>query len=148
MVCNKCKEDKPLSGYQKDYRREGLPSFHQQPCADCRNAQKRLKRRIDIGSGYLPDSVFSSSFIRRGTNLTPFHVDRPVLDVYKAKFVLDREIGSVGIPHYTGDTIFCTYCESLVYLPKECSVQDLIDILCEFNKQHIDCAGKYKNNKR
>lgn len=134
-VCSRCKEDKPLSGYQVDKRRKG-DSKYQQPCSDCRNAYVRAKRRADIANNKL-----HYCDIKHVAGLEDF------TEEYK-KFAEAKVLLTKAINNYSpifvqgthaGILIGCTKCRHVQPLPDILPGGQLSKIIEAYEEHHKAC---------
>jgi hypothetical protein len=142
--CNRCSQEKELNRFSKDYRREGMDSMYQQPCIDCRNAQKRNKRFLDFANNVITDGRVSYHHLRRNsTGLKKEDVTKELIDFYKEYLFLKREIRSFDESViYENGKIACLSCRMFVILQKTSKLSILEKQLQVFKETHSSCYKK------
>jgi hypothetical protein len=143
-VCNRCEENKSVDKYWKDNRRKGTDSYYQQPCIDCRNEQKRIKRKLDFSNNLITDGKVSYHSIRRYcTGLDKKHLNKDFVEFVKQNIILKREIKNQNdLLVFEDSKLFCRKCLSIVFLPKKCSLIQLEKIINNFKEIHSKCYKK------
>ena len=134
-ICTRCKEEKPLSGYQIDKRREGN-SKYQQPCIDCRNTYNRAKRRANGANGKL-----EYCDIQNVVGYKNFEDD--LKEFTKARKLLVKAINNYSPIFvqgtHTGMTINCTKCKHIQPLPEILPGKQLSKIIEAYEEYHKAC---------
>lgn len=103
MLCSRCKEEKN----QDDFWFNSSRGKIDQPCKDCRNHAKRLKRKNDFINIRLTPSELDSSYRLKG-----FPDD--IREVLINKITLNRTINIVSEPHLISNSemiiLYCPIC--------------------------------------
>jgi hypothetical protein len=140
-VCNRCKLEKELNKYWTDSRRKDTDFYHQQPCIDCRNEQRKIKRKIDFSNNYISSGKISYNSIRRYcTGLKKDYITDDLIDFVRQNIFLKRELNKKKEKLlYEKEKLFCRNCNSIVFLPKESTIFNIEKIIFDFKKIHEKC---------
>lgn len=136
-ICNKCNLEKNVSEYQKDKRRLNTKSYYQQPCKDCRNNQKKMKRKIDYYQNFLSNGTIKHGFIKRHcTNLKSENINEKFVELVREHIFLKRELKRDHKTYYSNGMLFCNVCNSIVVIRDEITIDAIIVIVDTFKKLH------------
>jgi len=132
IKCTKCGEEKTRDNFWFDERRKS----YQTPCKDCRNQQKRMRRREQKINGR-----FTKSELEKDYRLKDLPKD--LIELISTKIILDRELSKKDKVKLTGNdnliVIFCPVCGGVEILKTPICLDDLIEIGTLFEKQHERC---------
>jgi hypothetical protein len=135
-TCTRCNNDKPLSDYQIDKRREG-DSKYQQPCKDCRNAYNRTKRRINTANNKLPYCD-----LKHVAGYKEFTEEQKKFT--EARILLERAINNSSNVFVQGEhqrmIIGCSACKHIQILPEVLSGKVLLGIIETYEDYHNTCS--------
>lgn len=135
-TCTRCNNDKPLSGYQIDKRREG-DSHYQQPCIDCRNTANRARRKSNVANKKL--AYCDIKHIKGFKDFSEEHKK-----FIEARILLMKAINNYSPVFvqgtYTGLVIGCTKCNHIQPLPEMLPGKQLSGIIEVYEEYHKSCS--------
>lgn len=135
ISCSRCHQDKPISGFWWNKDREKVD----QPCKDCRNSQKRL-RRAEMKS----NNRFSKSELDKSYRLKGF--DGDLREALVSKILLERTIKRVTSPHIlTVDgalILVCPHCEAEEVAQVPIELEELVNLTNKFLALHGNTCKK------
>ncbi len=135
-ICTRCEEEKDLSRFDIDKRRDG-DSKYQQPCKDCRNTYRRSKRKLNAANNKL-----------EYCDLKHIEGFKDFEDEHK-KFIEARLLLVKAIKNYSpifvqgdysGLVIGCVKCKHVQTLPEILPGKQLSDIILVYEEHHKKCA--------
>lgn len=135
-ICTRCKDDKPLSEYHVDKRREG-DSKYQQPCSGCRNAYNRAKRKANSANNKL--QYCDLKHIKGFKGFTEEHKKFEEARVLLIKAINNYSPIFVKGSH-TGMVIGCTKCKHIQPLPEILPGSQLSKIIEAYEQHHKPCT--------
>lgn len=135
IICTKCAIEKPLSSFWYDKRR----MKYQTPCIDCRNKQKRMRRR----EKYI-NCKFSKSELEKNYRLKG--VANELISVILDNILLNREIdrsNKTRLKQIDDKLVmFCPVCMDIELLTLPICIDELSSLGHLFQENHYECRKK------
>ncbi len=135
IKCTQCGENKPLDEYWFDKRR----GKHQTPCKECRNINKRMRRKEMFINNKFTKSELDKSYRLKG-------IPEEIRDVVVANIMLNREIEKTKDIQITSNkkhtVLYCPLCGECESLETPINIKDFFIIGDLFEKGHAKCRKK------
>lgn len=134
-VCTRCFDEKALSEFQIDARREGL-SRYQQPCKECRNKYNRSRRKVNSAKNKLEYCDFKhiKGFLEFSEEHKRFEEARLLLN----KAIKNRS--NVFVQGGYGSLIIgCVKCNHVTNLPDLLPGNQLCGVINVYEEHHKLC---------
>lgn len=135
IKCTQCGENKSDNNYWFDKRR----NKHQTPCKECRNINKKIRRKEMFINNRFTKSELDKSYRLKG-------VPEEIREVVVANIMLNREIEKTKDIQITANgkytVLYCPICGECEILEMPINVKDFFIIGDLFEKSHDKCRKK------
>jgi len=134
-VCLRCNELKPLTAFQKDYRREGKEGFYQNPCKDCRKKTKNDAQKIKAN---LDNDWYIRSILTRSKIKKEF-ITNQLIESYRIILKINRTIKNNSRLFMKENIAYCINCKRIYTLDVPIDFIELQKIINSLTEIHQNC---------
>lgn len=135
IECTQCGENKTVDNYWFDKRR----NKHQTPCKECRNLNKKMRRKEMFINNKFTKSELDKSYRLKG-------IPEEIREVVVANIMLNREIEKTKDVQITGNgdvsVIYCPICAESEALETPINLKEFFKLGDLFEKSHAKCRKK------
>lgn len=132
--CTRCESILPKSGFWYNKTRKKID----QPCKDCRNEQKRIRRKEMRLNGKFCKSELETSYRMKG-------LPDDLIEIMLTKILINRELEKKAVPQVTGNNdimvMYCPTCTKFEKINMPIPLDDLVEITTYFGKIHEECKN-------